>query len=75
MSEKVLHQNLFQKEPDGDAFVIHLLMQDKCPVPEKKDVIRIMQKHLGDIDCFSHDDKNIGFAVKKYPLKFDELPL
>ena len=72
MSEKVLHQNLFQEEPDGDAFVIHLLMQDKCPVPEKKDVIRIMQKHLGDIDCFSHDDKNIGFAVKKYPLKFDE---
>lgn len=71
MSEKVLQQDLSQKEPDGNVFVIHLLMQDKCPVPEKQDVISIMEKHLGDIDCYSYSEESIGFAVKKYPLNFD----
>ena len=68
MSEKVLQQDLSQKEPDGNVFVIHLLMQDKCPVPEKQDVISIMEKHLGEIDCYSYSEESIGFDVKKYPL-------
>ena len=71
MSGKVLQQDLSQKEPDGNVFVIHLLMQDKCPVPEKQDVISIMEKHLGDIDCYSYSEESIGFDVKKYPLDFD----
>ena len=71
MSEKVLQQDLSQKEPDGNVFVIHLLMQDKCPVPEKQDVISIMEKHLGEIDCYSYSEESIGFDVKKYPLDFD----
>lgn len=71
MSEKVLQQDLSQKEPDGNVFVIHLLMQDKCPVPEKQDVISIMEKHLGDIECYSYSEESIGFDVKKYPLDFD----
>ena len=71
MSDKVLQQDLSQKESDGNVFVIHLLMQDKCPVPEKQDVISIMEKHLGDIECYSYSEESIGFDVKKYPLDFD----
>lgn len=71
MSDKVLQQDLSQKESDGNVFVIHLLMQDKCPVSEKQDVISIMEKHLGDIECYSYSEESIGFDVKKYPLDFD----
>lgn len=70
---KELKQDLQQKSdrPRG-PFVIHLFMREKCEMPGKELMSKIMEKHLGDVDCFCHDNKIAGFAVKKYKAEFKD---
>lgn len=68
----VFKQDLTEKEKPGMIFVMHLLMKEKCKMPSKKKMTEIMQKHLGDVDCFSHDSKMAGFAPKKYKVEFKQ---
>lgn len=70
--ENVMQQDLNQKEQSGLVFVMHLFMKDACKMPEKDFMTEVMKKHLGDVDCFCHDDKVAGFAPKKYKVEFKE---
>lgn len=71
--KKVLQQDLCQKEEHpGQIFMMYLLMKDKCVMPDKDSMTNIMKKHLGDVDCFCHDNKVAGFAVNKYKAEFKE---
>ena len=71
--KKVLQQDLSQKEGHtGQIFMMYLLMKDKCAMPEKDMMTSVMEKHLGEVDCFSHDKGVAGFAVKKYEAQFKE---
>ncbi|MBO4458327.1 MAG: DUF4261 domain-containing protein [Butyrivibrio sp.] len=71
--EKVLKQDLNQHDNHpGMVFMIHLLMEDKCDIPEKEYMTKIMQKHLGEVDCFSHSTEMAGFAPKKYSVHFEK---
>ncbi len=56
----------------GMVFMMQLLMKEKCPVPAKQEMQRVMQAHLGDVECFSHDATMAGFAVKKHLVEFEE---
>lgn len=68
-----MKQDLTQKQGEqGAVFVIHLLMREKCEMPEKGFMTEVMKKHLGDVDCFCHDEKVAGFAPKKYKVEFKE---
>ena len=71
--EKVLKQDLNQKgDHPGMVFMIHLLMEDKCDIPEKEFMTGIMQKHLGEVNCFLHSDEMAGFLPMKYSVHFEK---
>ena len=70
--EKVLKQDLTQKDENNGVFVIHLFMKEKCDMPDKEYMTHILQKHMGEVECFSHNEKSAGFAVKKYKVEFKE---
>ncbi|MGC6174663.1 DUF4261 domain-containing protein [Lacrimispora sp. 38-1] len=67
-----LKQDLTKQEHPGSVFVIHLLMKEKCEMPSKEKMTAVMEKHLGELDCFCHDTKVAGFAPKKYKVEFKE---
>ena len=55
-----------KKNNDGNLFVVHLLMKEKCELPKKEEMIRIFEKHLGKIDCFHYDKDSVGFTCCDY---------
>ena len=67
-----LKQDLTQQEHPGSVFVIHLLMKETCGMPSKEEMTAVMEKHLGEVDCFCHDKKVAGFASKKYKVELKE---
>lgn len=70
---KVFEQDLEQKSaPTGAVFIIHLLMEEPCSMPDKDLVLSAMNKHLGDIDCYSYDDSSAGFAAKRYSVHYEK---
>lgn len=71
--EKVLQQDLNKVEGHpGMIFMIHLLMEEMCEMPDKQFMHEVMNKHLGDTDCFCHDGKVAGFAPKNYTVHFEK---
>lgn len=70
--EEVLQQDLSQKDNPGGVFVIHLFMKEKCDMPSKERMTEVMEKHLGETECFCHDSKTAGFAPKKYKSEFED---
>ena len=66
------NQNETYEERPGGPFVIHLFMEKSCAMPDKDTMTAIMEKHLGDVDCFCHDEKMAGFAPQKYVANFKD---
>ena len=70
---KVFQQNLEEKAvAPGMIFMVHLLMEEMCQMPEKEFMNDIMIKHFGDVDCFCHDEKVAGFAPNKYKVYYKD---
>lgn len=71
--EKILKQNLGQKdEYYGKIFIIHLLMEEMCIMPDRQLMCEIMKKHFGNIECFCHDGTVAGFAPEKYKVHYEK---
>lgn len=71
--EKVFQQDLNNKdEHQGMVFIVHLLMDEICDMPDKQHMQNVMNKHLGETDCFCHDGKVAGFAPKNYTIHFEK---
>ena len=71
--EKVFQQDLNKKEEhQGMVFIIHLLMEGMCDMPDKQNMQRIMNKHFNEIDCFCHNEKVAGFSPKNYSVHFEK---
>lgn len=69
----VLEQDLTQREDHpGMIFIIYLLMEEKCEMPEKGFMQEVMEKHLGEVPCFTHGDDVAGFAPLKYSTHFEQ---
>jgi len=72
-NDKVLNQDLNEiAEHPGMVFIVHLLMTEKCEMPDKQTMQNVMNKHFGDIDCFCHNEKTAGFAPKKYSVHYEK---
>lgn len=56
----------------GMVFIVHLLMEDMCEMPQKQFMHEVMNEHIGDTDCFCYDEKVAGFAPKKYKVHFEK---
>ena len=70
---KVFQQNFEEKAvAPGMIFMVHLLMEEMCQMPEKEFMNDIMIKHFGDVDCFCHDEKVAGFAPNKYKVYYKD---
>ncbi len=59
-------------EHPGMIFIVHLLMEEMCEMPDKEQMQEIINKHLGETDCFCYDDKVAGFAPKKYLVHYEK---
>lgn len=71
--QKVFNQDLEQNPvPAGAVFIIHLLMEEPCEMPDKDFMVSVLNKHLGDVDCFSCDDTSAGFMAKRYNVHYEE---
>lgn len=44
------------------VFIIDLLMDKMCDIPDKVYMHEIMEKHLGKTECFNYDKTGAGFA-------------
>lgn len=72
-NNKILKQDMSQTaDRPGSVFVIHLLMEEKCKMPEKELMHKIMREHFGETDCFCYDGNMAGFAPKKYSVYFEK---
>jgi len=70
--KKVFQQDLSQKDNPGAVFIMKLLFREPAAFPEKEAMTEIMEKHLGEVDCFWHDEKGAGLAIKKYMSQFKD---
>ena len=72
-NDKVFQQDLKNQEnPPGTVFIMHILFNERCNLPEKETMQSIMEKHLGETYCFSYDEKMAGFAPNKYKNHFEK---
>ncbi|MFG6380016.1 MAG: DUF4261 domain-containing protein [Lachnospiraceae bacterium] len=68
----VLKQDLSSQVNPGAVFIMSLLMKKPPEIPNKESITEILQKYLGEVDCFAHDGKMAGVAVKKYTAEFKD---
>ncbi len=70
---QVLNQDLSKKAPEAGAVCpIHLFFKQKVEMPSKEKIIEIMEKHLGEGECFSYSTEMAAFAPKKYIAEFKD---
>ena len=70
---EVLQQNLEEVSvKPGMVFIIHLLFDNKCEMPDREFMLETMKKHMGDVECFSYDKQSAGFAPGKYFAHFEK---
>ena len=72
---EVFQQDLSHSEQSSVVFVLKLLFKEPVTMPDRETMTAVMQRHVGDIDCFWHDDKGAGFAAKKYLAEFKDAKL
>ena len=71
--EKVFDQDLEQNGVrPGAIFMTYLLMEEPCEMPDKDFMVSVLNKHLGDVECFSCDDTSAGFMAKRYNVQYRE---
>lgn len=70
--EKVLQQDLNQRQKAGGICPIHLLFREKLAMPPKEDMLALMRKRLGEVECFSYDGRMASFNPMKYKIKFEQ---
>lgn len=73
--QDVMQQDLDEKATPGAIFMMQLLFEHPCSLPEKETMNSIMQKHVGEVDNFAYDEKMAGFAAKKYLAEFKDAKL
>lgn len=52
-----------EKGQSGGPYLIQMLFKKPVAMPSKEKMTAVMEKHVGAVACFSHDDKNAGFAA------------
>ena len=76
MTEKeIFKQDLSQEERPGAVFIIKLLMKEPAALPDRERMVSVMERRLGPVDCFWHDEKGAGFAAKNYLAQFKDAAL
>lgn len=56
----------------GMIFSVHLLMEEMCDMPKQEHMQQIMNKHLGETECFCYDERVAGFEARMHMVHFEE---
>lgn len=74
MSEnnEIFQQDLEGEPGDSLIFMVYLLMKEKCPMPDKDTMDRVMAKHFGDVENYTYSEKGAGYSLKKYSIEFED---
>lgn len=74
MSKEVFQQNLKDdKGPrPGGPYLIQMLFQEPVAMPDKTEMTAVMERHVGSVECFCHDEKTAGFAALQHIAEFKD---
>lgn len=74
MSKEVFQQNLKKgKGPQpGGPYLIQMLFKEPASMPEKAEMSAVMERHLGKVECFCHNEKMAGFAALDHIAEFKD---
>lgn len=74
MSEKVFQQNLDDNKDTrpGGPFFIQMLFKEPVTMPDKEKMTAVMEKRIGSVECFCHDEKAAGFAALDHIAEFKD---
>lgn len=70
--KKAFKQDLSKEENPGGVFIVKLLFKESPHLPPQEKLEEVMEKHLGNIDCFWYDDKGAGIAAKDHICHFKD---
>ncbi len=73
MNDEVFRQDLSGKSPrPGGPFIIRMLFTKPEAMPDKERMTAAMEKHIGAVECFCHDEKTAGFAALEHIAEFKD---
>lgn len=74
MSDKVFEQNLDKENSvkSAGAYLIQMLFKEPVQMPNREQMISVMEKHIGTIECFCYDEKSAGFAALEHIAEFQD---
>ena len=68
--KEVFQQDRSQEERAGAVFIVRLLFQEPVDLPDRAAMTAVMERRVGEVDCFWHDEKGVGLAAKQYLSQF-----
>ncbi len=69
--EEVFQQDLKGEGPaPGGPFLIQMLFREPVPMPEKEAMAAALERHVGKVEAFCHDEKTAGFAALEHVAEF-----
>lgn len=71
----VFEQDLKKEVRPGGPFLMQLLFKEPVALPDKERMSAVMARHLGQVECFWHDEKGAGFAAWYYKSQFKDGPV
>ena len=72
--DKIFQQDLSKEEKVGGIFIVKLLFKAPVTMPTREQMETVMQKRLGDAECFSYDSDTAvaQFAATQYRAEFKD---
>lgn len=73
MSAEAFQQNLADEgSRSGGPFIIQMLFTDPVAMPDKVQMKAAMERQVGAVECFCHDEKTAGFAALEHLAEFKD---
>ena len=74
MSDQVFRQDLDDKKvrQPGGPYLIQMLFKEPVETPDKDQMISVMEKHIGAVECFCHDKTMAGFGALDHIAEFKD---
>ena len=69
---------VFQQELDGDGvrpggvFIIQMLFKEPVAMPGREVMAEAIERHVGKVEVFCHDEKTAGFAAQEHVAQFKD---
>jgi hypothetical protein len=74
MSKEVFQQNLEDDKGHrpGGPFLIQMLFKQPVAMPDKAEMTAAIERHVGPVECFCHNEKTAGFAALEHIAEFKD---